>query len=541
MARVKTGMYFAVLYIAVLLVSAGASSAENNQDMEEEREQDVEEGRGQGVEEGRNIWFKSTFGGERFFSLILPGPPFNLPLGLDQMLTSPRKSRFDEFGVINDPDCTPGDATTGFFDRCTDPQSAGVIGIRRFPNPSGGPPLIGVTCAACHAGFDPVHPPSNPNDPQDRNIHPTVGNQYLQIGKIFRRHLSPHDPRYQVFSSWAQGTVDTTVLENDHINNPGMITPIWAVPDRPFFNVTVNGEAARVHRNGQGGEDDAGCELGALRVYFNIGMCARECMVENLANGPNGSQTPIDLAECRNTCPEFQQAEESVGKLCAFLQTPRPPRLVNAPNGTHFIDRKAVSKGREIFSHSCASCHSDGDRSRRHNVLSDDLILPFLDIGTNSCRARTTNWMAGHIWAAFSSDQYKGRPGEGPGFYRNMPLVGIWATAPFFHNNRLGRVVGDPSVAGRIAAYENAMDLLLNPEKRDESTSIQRTNQPVQLPTPSGVLTLPAGTPIAEFANIHPSSGVNLCPDLIENQGHYFGAELSEEEKYALKEFLKTR
>jgi hypothetical protein len=149
--------------------------------------------------------------------------------------------------------------------------------------------------------------------------------------------------------------------------------------------------------------------------------------------------------------------------------------------------------------------------------------------------------MAGHIWAAFSSDQYKGRPGEGPGFYRNMPLVGIWATAPFFHNNRLGHIVGDPSVAGRIAAYETAMDLLLNPEKRDESASIQRTNQPVQLPTPSGVLTLPAGTPIAEFANIDPSSGVNLCPDLIENQGHYFGAELSEEEKYALKEFLKTR
>jgi hypothetical protein len=122
-----------------------------------------------------------------------------------------------------------------------------------------------------------------------------------------------------------------------------------------------------------------------------------------------------------------------------------------------------------------------------------------------------------------------------------MPLVGIWATAPFFHNNRLGHVVGDPSVAGRIAAYENAMDLLLNPEKRDESTSIQRTSQTVQLPTPSGVLTLPVGTPIAEFANIDPNSGVNLCPDVIENQGHYFGVELSEKEKYALKEFLKTR
>ena len=75
-----------------------------------------------------------------------------------------------------------GEATTDYLDRCADPESAGVIGIRKFPNPSGGPPLIGITCAACHAGFDPVDPPFKPES--------SVGNQYLQIGKIFRAHLS---------------------------------------------------------------------------------------------------------------------------------------------------------------------------------------------------------------------------------------------------------------------------------------------------------------------------------------------------------------
>src|SRR4051812_10585357 len=57
---------------------------------------------------GRDIWFQSTFGGERFFSLILPGPPFGLALGLDAVLTSPRDSRFDTYGVLNDPGCVPG-------------------------------------------------------------------------------------------------------------------------------------------------------------------------------------------------------------------------------------------------------------------------------------------------------------------------------------------------------------------------------------------------------------------------------------------------
>lgn len=513
------------MHIAVFIASTGICFAENNRD----------------IEEGRDIWFNSTFGGERFFSLILPNPPFSLRIAFDQMLTWPRDTRFDEYGVINDPDCAPGDASTDYFDRCDDPESTGVIGIRKFSNPSGGASLIGVTCAACHAGFDPVNPPLNPNHPKAENIHPTVGNQYVQIGKIFQGHLAPQDPRYQIFSSWAPGTVDTTLLQSDHINNPGMITPIWAVPDRPFFDVTINGEPARAHRNGQGGEDDIGCEQAALRVYFNIGMCASECMLGHLANGPGGSQTPIDLNQCRNDCPDFLQAEASVGKLCAFLETPRPPRLVKAPGGAGFIDWKAVEKGQKVFSRACASCHSDGDRSVKNNVLSNDLIQPFSEVGTNSCRARTTNWMAGHIWAVFSSDQYKDRPNGGPGFYRNMPLVGIWATAPFFHNNRLGYNNHDPSVPGRIAAYEDAMYLLLNPDTRDELGSIQRTDEVVQLPTSSGVVTLPVETPVADFASIDPNSGANLCPDIIENKGHNFGTELSEEEKYTLTEFLKTR
>ena len=63
---------------------------------------------------------------------------------------------------------------------------------------------------------------------------------------------------------------------------------------------------------GQGGEDDAGCEAAALRVYFNIGMCAGECMVGHLANGPGGTQTPIDQAQCARICPDFVAAQKAV-------------------------------------------------------------------------------------------------------------------------------------------------------------------------------------------------------------------------------------
>ena len=56
---------------------------------------------------------------------------------------------------------------------------------------------------------------------------------------------------------------DTTAIESDHINNPGIITQFFQVPDRPFFDLHDSGLPIHVHRGGQGGEDDAGCEKAA--------------------------------------------------------------------------------------------------------------------------------------------------------------------------------------------------------------------------------------------------------------------------------------
>jgi hypothetical protein len=64
------------------------------------------------------------------------------------------------------------------------------------------------------------------------------------------------------------------------------------------------------------------------------------------------------------------------------------------------------------------------------------------------------------------------------------------------------------------------MYLLLNPETRDELNSTQRINEVVQLPTPDGVITLPVGAPVADFASTDPNSGASLYPDSIENNGH---------------------
>jgi mono/diheme cytochrome c family protein len=487
------------------------------------------------LKHGRDVWFNETFGGEKFFSVIVQQPPFNLHLAIDLAITSPRATRFNDWGLINDPDCVAGDASTHGFDRCEDPESAGVIGVRK--KIVNGQLMIGVSCASCHAGLDPANPPINPNEPEWDNIHATVGNQYINVAKLFSAKLSPNDPRYQVFNSWARGTVDTTAIESDGINNPGIITQFFQVPDRPFFDLHDGLTPIHVHRGGQGGEDDTGCEKAALRVYFNIGMCAAECMVGHLANGPGGTQTEIDDAECTAACPDYVRAKQEVGGMCAFMATAKTPKLADAPGGADAIDTAALDRGKKVFNTACASCHSNGQPGG-HNVLSNDLVAPWPVVGTNRCRSLTTNWKEGSIWGQFSSDEYKAR---GPGFYRNVPLLGVWATAPFFHNNRLGGFNGDPSTAGRLAAYEDAMNQLLNPTARNIVGSIQRASAPVFIPNGmGGFIILPAGTPVNAFASAGKCDNPALG-DYFENQGHTFGATLSASDKYALKEFLKTK
>ena len=67
-------------------------------------------------------------------------------------------------------------------------------------------------------------------------------------------------------------------------------------------------------------------------------------------------------------------------------------------------------------------------------------------------------------------------------FYRTPTLVSIWATAPYLHNNSVGIYNGDPSLAGRMAAYEDGMTKLLSPELRLGVGSMLVTTQDSKLP-----------------------------------------------------------
>jgi hypothetical protein len=124
-----------------------------------------------------------------------------------------------------------------------------------------------------------------------------------------------------------------------------------------------------------------------------------------------------------------------------------------------------------------------------HNYLSSELRIPVTLLQTNACSPLATNALAGNIWDNFSSQSYKDLPsvgsitwyqpytGEprtyvmpagGRGFTRPPSLISLWSTAPFLLNNSVGEFNPDPSVKARLQSFQNSIEQMLWPEKRDK-------------------------------------------------------------------------
>jgi hypothetical protein len=231
----------------------------------------------------------------------------------------------------------------------------------------------------------------------------------------------------------------------------------------------------------------------------------------------------------------------------------------------------------------------DRDDFLTDNFLSDDKRYGVNQIGTNSARALGSNATRGAIWDNFSSETYKelpsvGRltnlynprdptrplnfdmPGGGRGYYRTASLTSIWATAPYLHNNSVGTFVKDPSVQGRMTGFNDGMMKMLWPERRlgVQSIPVTTVDSMVTISGTKRQVRIPAGTPVDYVARVDPTRlpdivrnsvllnlisdetvfrrmlGNNKAPDFILDKGHTFGAELPDDDKWALIEYLKT-
>lgn len=584
---------------------------------------------------GRCTWYLWTGGNEKFYrdtSVRTDGS-----VDLLQLLDSRQHDeRFNRLGAINDPGCekaTEPDENGLWLDKCKDPHSTGVMGMRKFENPNFVPAKwdpekysedptieppyrIGLSCGICHVAFNPLNPPKDPEKPLWENLVGALGNQYIEEGRLFAANLRPDNFVWQVINSQPPGTSDTSRIGNDQINNPNAINAIFNLGDRPKYPEVMNdGSTQEVNHILKDGADSTGVANASLRVYVNIGMCSDYWQTLHEPLLGRTPQRPFDINTARKECADWRNTEARMADAEAFLKTANPMYLKDAPKGEALLtkDESVLERGKVAFASSCAQCHSskqppadiaiDPDKAKQwylesvrsanfldHNFLSDDKRYPITLIGTNAARALGTNAIKGHIWDQFSSKTYKELPspgqltlynpfdeskpiefqipGGGRGYYRTPSLVSVWATAPLLHNNSLGEYNKDPSVEGRVKAFMDAMEKLLWPEKREGI--ISRTTQESTLALPGGInIPIPKGTPVDLLANINireaiarfdirnalkdlrPEGGpkgklvrvllrANQSPDFVVDRGHTFGSELSDEDKTALIEFVKT-
>ena len=135
---------------------------------------------------------------------------------------------------------------------------SGVLGLRLFPNPDfrdaaetrwdpvryytdaayyGSrdlvrPYRVGMTCAFCHAGWNPAKLPGDREDPLWKNVSSTAGAQYLRVDRVALWQGDASQFAWQLLHAWRPGSVDLSLMATDHIDNPRAIGAILQMAAR---------------------------------------------------------------------------------------------------------------------------------------------------------------------------------------------------------------------------------------------------------------------------------------------------------------------
>ncbi len=412
----------------------------------------------------------------------------------------------------------------GYNKKLSDNPAHSDSRVSRLVDGSIEPPFrVGMACGACHIGFDPLKPPEDPEHPRWKNIRGTVGNQYIRVSQIMISGMPTDSLEWQVFSHSRPGTTDTSAVPTDQVNNAGTINAIINSKQRPTFpgekvvkwrrvNACPAGAEERacwcdpgkegkcwerslkeetVHHILKGGEDSIGIHEAVQRVYFNIGSCSEQSLVNHLTDlrrlDPNQrgfGQTPLDIGQARRDCPNFRAIEDRLPDIVNFLLSAEAT-ATDLYRAMGFKDRDgliqelekeygkgAVARGRGVFAKKCAGCHSsqkksfdepskgrdfyevDSETGLRLNWMGSDKTKLASKVGTNYCRALHSNHMGGHLWEQFGSESLRLRATDpnikepadgGRGYFRAISLLSLWAHAPFLHNNAVGpEICGAP-------------------------------------------------------------------------------------------------
>ncbi len=292
----------------------------------------------------------------------------------------------------------------------------GIVGMRLFPNPDFDevaakewnaerfyndpgyylskelvrPYRVGVSCGFCHVGPNPEKPPANPEAPQWENLSSTVGAQYFWVDRIFAWNADQSTFFFQFLHTARPGSLDTSLVSSDNINNPRTMNAIYNLPARleaakrwgretlgpdnlanKQFNDFINqGPLTQLFQPPntvwtphvlKDGSDSVGA-LGALnRVYLNIGLFSEEWLRHFNPILGGKPVTPIEITTARANSAYWDATELQTPDMALFLlKASYPHKLKNAPGGAAYLNDppETVKQGKVVFAENCAACHS---------------------------------------------------------------------------------------------------------------------------------------------------------------------------------------
>jgi hypothetical protein len=218
---------------------------------------------------------------------------------------------------------------------------------------------------------------------------------------------------------------------------------------------------------------------------------------------------------------DYIKRQEAVFKdIKAYMLTLEPPKYPFP------IDDKLAVRGKGIFEQTCSRCHGTYGPGWTY----PNKVVPLETIGTDRARheggiQKVVDW-----YNASWFGQERGPDGLSSaivdhGGYQAPPLDGIWATAPYFHNGSVPAVYGVLNSKARpkifTRSYRTGKEDY-DPEKLGwKITMLDRGPDP--------------GLPGIERRKVYDTSQPGRG-----NGGHTFGDKLTEDERMAVIEYLKT-
>jgi mono/diheme cytochrome c family protein len=220
----------------------------------------------------------------------------------------------------------------------------------------------------------------------------------------------------------------------------------------------------------------------------------------------------MQFALDRANGPEkFREWEVEFRDIHEYLESLQPPEY------PYSVDDNLADQGRKAFERVCAGCHGTYGKDETY----PHRIVPISEIGTDRARFQAlTNRHRRDYQENWFSHYGKDDVIVDPGGYMAPPLDGVWASAPFFHNGSVPTLWHVLHVDQRPTVWKRKSDDYDQDRVGFSTTAFDE---------------MPDVDNAAERRHYFDTQRFGKSA-----AGHEFPSELSDEEKHAVLEYLKT-